>query len=206
METACCAKIKWFFPWVVNSLSSTFVWSATTQRLEADAAMPLSPGLSWWGPPVHLQAVRGQGTSNRTWCAVCSGLPQTQVAEGRRPQRCMLALRRPTPVRRRFSVTQSLRRRRVPGGRSSPGAMPSWVGLSVSCQSVFHCSRMLKLECLRVAACRLKGRRERRRLSPMSPAAPMRLCRRGVGALEARGGALIFYLDGGVRWSLRSGQ
>ena len=46
-EDCMLCQNQMFFPWVVNSLSSTFVWSATTQHLEADAAMPLSPGLSW---------------------------------------------------------------------------------------------------------------------------------------------------------------
>ena len=47
--------------------------------------------------------------SDRMWSAVCSGAPHRQAAEGLRPQRYMLAPKRPTPVRRRFKVTHSLR-------------------------------------------------------------------------------------------------
>ena len=78
--------------------------------------------------------------SDRMWSAVCSGAPHRQAAEGRRPQRYMLASKRPTPVRRRFKVTHSLRGRSAPGGMFVPGRMVSCAGFIISCQSCFHCS------------------------------------------------------------------
>ena len=60
--------------------------------------------------------------SSRMWSAVCSGAPHRHAAEELRPQRYMLAAKRPTPVRRRLRVTHSLQ------GRSSPGGMVLPVG------------------------------------------------------------------------------
>ena len=58
----------------------------------------------------------------------CSSAPHGQAAVGPRPQRCILALNRPTPVRSRFSVAQSLRGRSAPGGRLVFGVTESWGG------------------------------------------------------------------------------
>ena len=115
--------------------------------------------------------------SDRMWSAVCAGAPHRQAAEGRRPQRYMLAPKRPTPVRRRFKVTHSLRRRSAPGGMFVPGRMVSCAGFIVSCHSCFHCSIRLKLEFARDVAWRLKGRRERRRWRPRYWAVAMRACK-----------------------------
>ena len=116
--------------------------------------------------------------SDRMWSAVCSGAPHRQAAEGRRPQRYMLAPKRPTPVWRWFKVTHSLRGRSAPGGMFVPGGMVSCTGFIVSCQSCFHCSIRLKLEFARYAAWRLKGRRERRHWQPRFWAVAMRACKR----------------------------
>ena len=66
------------------------------------------------------------GHSSMMWWTVCSSAPHGQAADGRRPQRCILALNRPTPVRSRFSVAQSLRGRSAPGGRLVFGVTESW--------------------------------------------------------------------------------
>ena len=116
--------------------------------------------------------------SDRMWSAVCSGAPHRQAAEGRKPQRNMLAPKRSTPVQRRFKVTHSLRGRSAPGGIFVPGRMVSCTGFVFSCQSCFHFSIRLKLEFARDAAWRLKGRRERRRWRPRFWAVAMRACRR----------------------------
>ena len=87
--------------------------------------------------------------SDRMWSAVCSGAPHRQAAEGLRPQRYMLAPKRPTPVRRRFKVTHSLRGRSAPGGMFVPGRMVNCAGFVVSCQSCFQCSIRLKLDVAR---------------------------------------------------------
>ena len=116
--------------------------------------------------------------SDRMWSAVCSGAPHRQAAEGLRPQRYMLAPKRPTPVRRRFKVTHSLRGRSAPGGMFVPGRMVNCAGFVVSCQSCFQCSIRLKLDVARDFAWRLKGRRERRRWRPRFWAVVMRACKR----------------------------
>ena len=44
-----------------------------------------------------------------TWSAVCSEAPHSQFGEGARPHLCMDEWNRPTPVRRRLSLTQAAR-------------------------------------------------------------------------------------------------
>ena len=44
-----------------------------------------------------------------TWSAVCSEAPHWQFGEGARPHLCMDEWNRPTPVRRRLSLTQAAR-------------------------------------------------------------------------------------------------
>ena len=44
-----------------------------------------------------------------TWSAVCSEAPHSQFGEGARPHLCMDEWNRPTPVRRRLSLTQATR-------------------------------------------------------------------------------------------------
>ena len=43
------------------------------------------------------------------WSAVCSEAPHSQFGEGARPHLCMDEWNRPTPVRRRLSLTQAVR-------------------------------------------------------------------------------------------------
>ena len=49
------------------------------------------------------------GHAVSTWSAVCSEAPHSQVGEGARPHLCMDKWNRPTPVRRRLSLTQAAR-------------------------------------------------------------------------------------------------
>ena len=44
-----------------------------------------------------------------TWSAVCSEAPHSQFGEGARPHLCMDEWNRPTPVRKRLSLTQATR-------------------------------------------------------------------------------------------------
>ena len=46
------------------------------------------------------------GHAVSTWSAVCSEAPHSQFGEGARPHLCMDEWNRPTPVRRRLSLTQ----------------------------------------------------------------------------------------------------
>ena len=51
-----------------------------------------------------------------TWSAVCSETPHSQFGEGARPHLCMDEWNRPTPVRRRLSLTQAARGKPIPTG------------------------------------------------------------------------------------------
>ena len=55
------------------------------------------------------------GHAVSTWSAVCSEAPHSQFGEGARPHLCMDEWNRPTPVRRRLSLTQS-RGKHIPTG------------------------------------------------------------------------------------------
>ena len=51
-----------------------------------------------------------------TWSAVCSEAPHSQFGEGARSHLCMDEWNRPTPVRRRLSLTQAARGKPIPTG------------------------------------------------------------------------------------------
>ena len=51
-----------------------------------------------------------------TWSAVCSEAPHSQFGEGARHHLCMDEWNRPTPVRRRLSLTQAARGKPIPTG------------------------------------------------------------------------------------------
>ena len=58
-----------------------------------------------------------------TWFAVCSEAPHSQFGEGARPHLCMDEWNRPTPVRRRLSLTQAARGKPIPTGLTlEPGS------------------------------------------------------------------------------------
>ena len=59
---------------------------------------------------------RCMGHDVRTWSAVCSEAPHLQFGEGARPHLCMDEWNRPTPVRRRLSLTQAARVKPIPTG------------------------------------------------------------------------------------------
>ena len=56
------------------------------------------------------------GHAVRTWSAVCSEAPHSQFGEGARPHLCMDEWNRPTPVRRRLSLTQAAQDKPIPTG------------------------------------------------------------------------------------------
>ena len=56
------------------------------------------------------------GHAISTWSAVCSEAPHSQFGEGARPHLCMDEWNRPTPVRRRLSLTQTTRGKLIPTG------------------------------------------------------------------------------------------
>ena len=62
-------------------------------------------------------AARCIGHAVRTWSAVCSEAQHSQFGEGTRPYFCMDEWNRPTPVRRRLSLsTQAARGKPIPTG------------------------------------------------------------------------------------------
>ena len=78
------------------------------------------------------------GHAIRTWSAVCSEAPHSQFGEGARPHLCMDKRNRPTPVRRRLSLTQPTRGKPIPTGLAP---VPSTKALSLeafSQYSVFY--------------------------------------------------------------------
>ena len=56
------------------------------------------------------------GHAVRTWSSVCSAAPQPQFGEGAIPHLCMDEWNRPTPVRRRLSLTEAARGKLIPTG------------------------------------------------------------------------------------------
>ena len=56
------------------------------------------------------------GHAISTWSAVCSEAPHSQFGEGARPHLCMDEWNRPTPVRRRLSLTQAAHGKPIPTG------------------------------------------------------------------------------------------
>ena len=56
------------------------------------------------------------GHAVKTWSAVCSEAPHSQFGEGATHHLCMDGLNRPTPVRRRLSLTQAARSKPIPTG------------------------------------------------------------------------------------------
>ena len=59
------------------------------------------------------------GHAVSTWSAVCSEAPHSQFGKGARPHLCMDEWNRPTPVRRRLSLTQAARGEPIPIGLAS---------------------------------------------------------------------------------------
>ena len=62
------------------------------------------------------------GHAVRTWSSVCSEALHSQFGEGARPHLCIDERNRPTPVRRRLSLTQAARGKLIPIGLApAPG-------------------------------------------------------------------------------------
>ena len=59
------------------------------------------------------------GHAISTWSVVCSEALHSQLGEGARPHLCMDKWNRPTPVRRRLSLTQAARVKPIPTGLAS---------------------------------------------------------------------------------------
>ena len=81
---------------------------------------------------------RYKGQDVITWSAVCSAAPHSQDAEGAIPHLCMVERKRPTPVRRRLSLTQRGLGKCIPGGKELTSDMNAWSREVLSFHSKFH--------------------------------------------------------------------
>ena len=78
------------------------------------------------------------GHAVKTWSAVCSEAPHSQFGEGARPHLCMDEWNRPTPVRRRLSLTQAARGKPIPTGLAPVWGTKARSLETLSQYSVFH--------------------------------------------------------------------
>ena len=78
------------------------------------------------------------GHAVSTWSAVCSEAPHSQFGEGARPHLCMDEWNRPTPVRRRLSLTQAARGKPIPTGLAPVSGTKARSLEAPSQYSVFH--------------------------------------------------------------------
>ena len=79
------------------------------------------------------------GHAVSTWSAVCSEAPHSQFGEGARPHSCTDEWNRPTPVRRRLSLTQAARGKPIPTGLAPVSGTKARSLEAFSQYSVFHC-------------------------------------------------------------------
>ena len=68
------------------------------------------------GRPRAPCGARCIGHAVSIWSAICSETPHSQFGKGARPHLCMDKWNRPTPVRRRLSLTQAARGKPIPTG------------------------------------------------------------------------------------------
>ena len=78
------------------------------------------------------------GHAVSTWSAVCSEAPHSQFGEGARPHLCTDEWNRPTPVRRRLSLTQAARGKPIPTGLAPVSGTKARSLEAFSQYSVFH--------------------------------------------------------------------
>ena len=78
------------------------------------------------------------GHAVSTWYAVCSEAPHSQFGEEARPHLCMDEWNRPTPVRRRLSLTQAARDKPIPTGLAPVSGTKTRSLEVLSKYSVFH--------------------------------------------------------------------
>ena len=78
------------------------------------------------------------GHAVKTWSAVCSEAPHSQFGEGAKPHLYMDEWNRPTPVRRRLSLTQATRGKPIPTGLAPVSGTKARSLEAFSQHSVFH--------------------------------------------------------------------
>ena len=78
------------------------------------------------------------GHAVSTWSAVCSEAPHSQFGEGARPHLCKDEWNRPTPVRRRLSLTQAAWGKPIPTGLAPDPGTKARILEAFSQYSVFQ--------------------------------------------------------------------
>ena len=78
------------------------------------------------------------GHAVSTWSAVCLEAPHSQFGEEARPHLCMDKWNRPTPVRRRLSLTQAARGKPISTGLASVRGTKARSLEAFSQYSIFH--------------------------------------------------------------------
>ena len=78
------------------------------------------------------------GHAVSTWSAVYSEAPHSQFGKGARPHLCMNEWNRPTPVRRRLSLTQAARGKPIPTGPAPVRGTKAWSLEAFLQYSAFH--------------------------------------------------------------------
>ena len=78
------------------------------------------------------------GHAVSTWSAVCSEAPHLQFNKGARPHLCMDEWNRPTPVRKRLSITQAARGKPIPTDLAPVSGTKARSLEAFSQYSVFH--------------------------------------------------------------------
>jgi len=91
-------------------------------------------------PPLHLEGLEGwyRGQEVNMWSAVCSSALHLQFAEGTKPHLCIVEHNSPTPVCRRFSLTQEGLGRVIPSSEGPGDGINVWKREVFFCHSVFH--------------------------------------------------------------------
>jgi len=78
------------------------------------------------------------GHTDITWSAVCSSAPHSHSGVGARPHLCIHERKRPTPVLKRFSLTQASLGKSSPEGSDPAVGRKAWSLESDSRYSFFH--------------------------------------------------------------------
>jgi len=135
----CVFSCWWWYFFILRlgrsccQMQSFVVWSQSTVS-SSRAAKPSIPFGGYY---------KGQEAS--MWSAVCSSAPHLQFAEDTKPHLCIVERNSPTPVRRRFSLTQEGLCRVIPGGEGPGDGINVWRRKVFFCHSIFHFFIITKL-------------------------------------------------------------
>ena len=121
--------LSFYYPRLLHCLNQMLVVMLLSQHrvLSSKTVRPRAPC-----------GARCIGHAVRTWSAVCSEAPHSQFGKGVRPHLCMDEWNRPTPVRRRLSLTQAARGKPIPTGLAPVSGTKARSLEAFSQYSVFH--------------------------------------------------------------------